>query len=147
MIGYGLTVVRATEPDITGVNLKDPGQVSSSNNDQHSGILGAVHGVSARDLLMVHLRRILAAYYEDLPNTIRLCTKTIIAAKEAGDDSVIAVARMQRSAANLRCVGFEECRSDFKQALQFSIRSEDPELILLFQIARTAVERPPPFGI
>jgi hypothetical protein len=91
---------------------------------------------------MASLRRNLVAYYEDLPNAIRLATKTIIAAQEAGDESIVAVARMQRSAASLRCLGFEECRSDFELALRFPIQSEEPELVLLFQTARTAVEEP-----
>lgn len=90
---------------------------------------------------MALLRRNQVAYYEDLPRSIRLCTRTIIAAQEAGDDSIVAVAQMQRSAASLRCLGFNECKSDFERSLRFSVRSEDPELVLIYLTARAVVEQ------
>lgn len=134
----------ASEADFAGAHPIDSGrtQLFESLKDEYRHLSVGNVGVSSRTRLMALLRRNLVAYYEDLPNAIRLATKTIIAAQEAGDESIVAVARMQRSAASLRCLGFEECRSDFKLALRFPIRSEEPELVLLFQTARTAVEQP-----
>ena len=143
MMAYCSAVASAADADFAGAEQTDSGQAQllESVNDEHRQIAVANDRVTSRARLMAFLRRNLVAYYEDLPNAIRLCTKTIIAAQEAGDESIVAVARMQRSAASLRSVGFDECRSDFELAMRFSVRSADPELVLLFQTARTAVEQ------
>ena len=143
MIACCTANLRASKADFAGAERSDSGrgQLFGSLENEHQRLSVANESVSSRTRLMAALRRNLVAFYEDLPNAIRLTTKTIIAAQEAGDESIVAAARMQRSAAILRCLGFDECRSDFELALQFPVRSEDPELVLLFQIARTAVEQ------
>lgn len=90
--------------------------------------------------LVERLHRNLAAYYEDIPLCIEQCTETIHAAQQVDDAAILATARMQRSAANLRCLGFEACRPDFEQAICVRINSHQPEIALFYEIARTAVE-------
>jgi|GEM_PF-1166230 len=142
MVAYCIAALSA-EVGLAGAERTDSGQsqLFESVNEEHRQNDVSNDGGTSRSGLMAFLRQNLVAYYDDLPNAIRLCTQTIIAARHAGDESIVAVARMQRSAASLRCVGFDECRTDFELALRFPLRSEDPELVLLFQIARTAVEQ------
>ncbi len=143
MMSYCIAVLSAAVGDFAVADQAD------SKHAQQSEVLPNGHRQLAfandiaipRAQLMKFLRRNLDAYYEDLPNAIRLSTETVIAAEEAGDESIAAVARMQRSAASLRCLGFEECRIDFERALQFPSHAEAPELVLLFQTARVAVEQ------
>lgn len=90
--------------------------------------------------LVRQLRRNLYSYYEDIPLCIEQCTETIDAAEQTGHETILAIARMQRSAAILRDTGFDDCRPDFEQSIHVRINSDDPELLLLYEIARTTVE-------
>ena len=95
----------------------------------------------SRQRMTQQLRRNLAACYDDIPLSVQLSTQTIEAAREFNDVTILAIATMQRSAANLRHSGFDNCRMDFEQAIQFQVSPDEPELLLLFQIARTMVEQ------
>lgn len=74
----------ASEADFAGAQRKDSGrtQLFESLKDEYPHLSISNVGVSSRTRLMASLRRNLVAYYEDLPNAIRLATKTIIAAQK-----------------------------------------------------------------
>jgi len=96
--------------------------------------------LGAQNAFLGQLRGNGAAYYENIPLCIQQCTTTINAAQQAGDVESVAIAQMQRSAALLRAKGFDECRPDFECAIRVRIDPNEPELVLLYEIARTIVE-------
>ncbi|MEJ7594550.1 MAG: ATP-binding protein [Planctomycetaceae bacterium] len=128
------------EAEIAGATYPRVGTIAAD----HVAIAASTVGMNGKHPshheLVEQMRRNLAAYYEDIPLCVQLCTETIQAAQKSDDATILAIARMQRSAARLRWMGFEECQSDFELAIRVGFNSHDPELVLLFQIARTTVE-------
>ncbi len=131
-----------TEVVVAGSNASLSGDHAMRGATSPSLLMASTHTWRLRQELTQQLRRNLAACYDDVPSCIQLSTQTIDAARNGHDATILAIAHMQRSAANLRCSGFESCRGDFEQAIQFRLSPDEPELFLLFQIARTMVEQP-----
>ena len=140
VVWWGSTPVWAAEADFADARRPPV------DNWAQGGVTSAESAVGTSDKLPLHhelveqLRRNLAAYYKDIPLCIQQCTATINAAQQTDDVVILAIARMQRSAALLRCYGFEDCRPDFECALRVRIDPNEPELVLLYEIARTTVE-------
>ena len=140
VLWFGSATVWSAEADIAGAR-RPPGDIRAPNGVVSSESAVGTHDKrSSHKQLVEQLRRNLASYYENLPLCIQQCTETIKAAQQTNDTAILAIARMQRSAANLRHFGFEECRPDFEKAIQVRIHPDEPELVLLYEIARTNVE-------
>jgi len=131
-----------TEVAVAGSHAPFSGDFATHVATSRLSLMASPEEWQLRQQLTQQLRRNLAACYEDVPSCIQLTTQAIDAAREGHDATILAIARMQRSAANLRCSGFESCREDFGHAIQFRVSPDEPELFLLFQIARTMVEQP-----
>ncbi|MBC7964862.1 MAG: response regulator [Fuerstia sp.] len=129
------------EADIVGAQHPPVGNIAADSAGSPESAVRTDDSLPSHSQLIQQLRRNLAAYYEDIPLCIQECTETVNAAKQSGDEEILAIARMQRSAAKLRGFGFEECRSDFEQAICVHFHSSESELDLLFQIAKTTVEQ------
>lgn len=140
MLWLGNAPVLGAEADFPGAR-RPPG-----DNGVQGRVASAESANGTLDKIPLHnawveqLRRNLAAYYEDIPLCIQKCTATINAAQKTDDVVILAIAQMQRSAALLRRKGFEECRPDFERASRVRINPNEPELVLLYEIARTTVE-------
>lgn len=128
------------DADFAGTKHPPVGNIAADRTGSPESAVRTDDSLPSHSQLVQQLRRNLAAYYEDIPLCIQQCTETVNAAQRSGKEEILAIARMQRSAANLRGFGFEKCRSDFEQAIGVHFHSSEFELDLLFQIARTTVE-------